>query len=324
MADHVPVLAASGIVRRYPRRGRTMFGRREGVVAVAGVTLHVVDREIYGLVGLSGAGKSTLARVLAGLEEPDEGTVVVAGRALEGAGREHGGDRRSHVQLVFQEPSAALDPLHSVGRIVAEPLVVHRLVPRGRRLERISRLLESVGLPADAEFLGRRPSELSGGERQRVAIARALACEPRVLLLDEPVSALDVSVRGQVLNLLTELRSSLGVSILLIAHDVAVVRHVADRVGVMLGGHIVEEGPADEVLGCPRHPFTASLIVAQLARGENEGDRKERQDEAERQSQHACPFLQRCPRQAESCRRHPALTEVSAGHLVACYFPIEG
>jgi peptide/nickel transport system ATP-binding protein len=260
--EATPVLEARGVIRRYPPRGG-VGGRagRENLV-LDGVSLALRPGEILGLVGRSGAGKSTLARILLGLEPPDGGEVRFRGQpigALDAAGMQR---FRRAVQVVFQDPHASLDPRHSLGAIVSEPLAVHGVVGHQGRRERGARLLREVGLPGTAAFLARHPRELSGGERQRVALARALACGPKVLILDEPVSALDVSVRGQVLNLLLDLHRGSGLALLLIAHDVRLVARVCDRVAVMAGGTIVEEGAPESVLASPGHPATAELVGA--------------------------------------------------------------
>jgi len=260
--EATPILEALGVVRRYPPRGGAA-GRagRENVV-LDGASLALRSGEVLGLVGRSGVGKSTLARVLLGLEAPDGGEVRFRGHpidALDDAGLKR---FRRAVQVVFQDPHASLDPRHSLGGIVSEPLAVHGVVGRRGRRERGARLLREVGLPGTEAFLDRHPRELSGGERQRVALARALACEPEVLILDEPVSALDVSVRGQVLNLLLDLHRVNGLALLLIAHDVRLVARVCGRVAVMAGGRIVEEGPPGSVLASPGHPATAELVGA--------------------------------------------------------------
>ncbi len=261
-SDGGPVLSAHEVVRRYPPRGGSLLRRGSWTTAVDGVSLAIRPGEILGLVGQSGAGKSTLARVLVGLERPDGGAVEFDGVRLDSLRGEAWRRMRRRLQLVFQDPAGSLDPLQRVGRAVGEPLVVHDRGARRRRERRVGELLEMVGLPATQEFAARRPRQLSGGERQRVAIARALACEPTVLVLDEPVSALDVSVQGMLLNVLLELRTALGLAMLLVAHDVRLVGRVCDRMAVMRAGRIVEEGPSTDVLRRPRHPYTAELLAA--------------------------------------------------------------
>ena len=262
-ADGPPILAARHVVRRYPARGGVRWGReREWAPALDGVSLELWPGEILGLIGRSGSGKSTLARVLLGLETPDEGEVTFDGRSLGSLSDPEQRRLRREVQVVFQDPHASLDPRQSVGGILAEPLAVHRLVPRGERRSRGKVLLGEVGLPSDDAVLDRLPRALSGGERQRVALARALASGPRALILDEPVSALDVSVRGQVLNVLLELRERAGLAMLLIAHDVRLVARLCGRVAVMAGGRVVEEGPTRGVLENPAHTATAELLAA--------------------------------------------------------------
>ena len=258
-----PALESRGVVRRYPRRGLTIGDGTRDVVAVDGVSLALADGEVLGIIGRSGAGKSTLGRILAGLERPDEGEVLFAGERLSSLRGEAYRRARRRVQIVFQDPAAALNPRHSIERIVAEPIVVNGLV-RGReaRSARVAELLAAVGLQATTGLLGRRPGELSGGERQRVAIARALACEPRVLVLDEPVSLLDVSVQGRLLNLLLDLRACFSLAMVLITHDLAVAARVAERVVVMHAGRIVEEGTVAEVMRAPRSPYTLELLEA--------------------------------------------------------------
>jgi peptide/nickel transport system ATP-binding protein len=262
-SDGSPILAAHDVVRIYPDRGGVPWGRhRTPVVALDGVSLELRPGEVLGLVGRSGSGKSTLARVLLGLERPDEGRVTFDGRSLEALTEPESRRLRRDVQVVFQDPHAALDPLQSVGGAVAEPLAVHRLCHRGERRGRGKLLLGRVGLQGDDAFLERSPHELSGGERQRVALARALATSPRALILDEPVSALDASVRGQVLNLLLDLQELTRLAMLLIVHDVRLVARVCDRVAVMAGGRVVEEGPTRQVLERSTHEATAELLAA--------------------------------------------------------------
>ena len=258
-----PILAAAGVGRSYPVRG--------GIVrALDGVSLALWPGEILGVVGRSGAGKSTLARLLLGLERPDQGAVTFAGREVESLAPGDARRMRRAVQAVFQDPTASLDPRQSVGTIVAEALAVHNLAPRRGRRGRSRELLAEVGLPGEDAFLARLPRELSGGERQRVAIARALASRPEALILDEPVSALDVSVRGQVLNLLLMLQRRTGMAMLVIAHDVLLVQHLCTRVLVLSAGRVVEEGLPSRVLTRPEGEATAELLAAArwLAAGE--------------------------------------------------------
>jgi len=239
------------------------WGRdRELVVALDGVSLELRTGEILGLVGRSGSGKSTLARLLLGLETPDEGEVTFDGRPLESLTGPERRRLRRDVQVVFQDPHAALDPRQSVGGVVAEPLAVHGLFPRAERRGRGKLLLAEVGLPGEDAFFERSPRGLSGGERQRVALARALASGPRALILDEPVSALDASVRGQVLNLLLGMHDRTQLTMLLIAHDVRLVARLCNRVAVMAGGRVVEEGPTRSVLESPTDPATVELAAA--------------------------------------------------------------
>jgi len=257
-----PILAADRVSRRYPVRGGPILKGGGVVHALDGVSFAIRHGEIVGVVGRSGAGKSTLARVLLGLEPADEGTVSYAGTPLQGLSRSQAQLMRRAIQVVFQDPHSSLDPRQSVGDILSEPLAVHRLVPRRGRRGRCLELLSSVELPPDEELLGRLPRELSGGERQRVAIARALACDPELLILDEPVSALDVSVRGQVLNLLMELHRRTGLAMMVIAHDVRLVSLLCARVAVVAEGRIVEQGATGKVLGSPSDAATAELLAA--------------------------------------------------------------
>jgi ABC-type glutathione transport system ATPase component len=314
------VVAAIGIVRSHGARGGVGRRRGSGVHAVRGVSLDVKAGEIHGLVGQSGAGKSTLARVLALLERPDAGEVRYGGERVDNLAAALLRPRRRTAQIVFQDPGTALDPLQRVRAIVEEPLIVHGLHEGAGRRSRIDELLAAVGLASDDEFLGRYPRELSGGERQRLAIARALACEQRALILDEPVSALDVSIRGQVLNVLVELRERLGLAMLLVAHDLALVGEVCDRVSVMLAGRIVEAGAAAAVLGSPLHPHTRFLVDSSLGAGSGHESEAAHRD-ADGAEAAACPSLRSCERAADDCRDEPELRQHHPGHWVACYFP---
>ena len=257
-----PILAAEGVSRSYRSLAHGVTGRVTTTRALDRVTFRLGAGEIVGVVGRSGAGKTTLAKVLLGLDAPDEGRVLWAGRPISTFGAAETRRMRRTVQAVFQDPHSSLDPRQTVGGILAEPLAVHRLAARGSRQTRCLELLGSVGLPPETAFLARLPGELSGGERQRVAIARALACGPQVLVLDEPVSALDVSVRGQVLNLLLDLHRGAGLAMIVIAHDVRLVARLCRRVVVVSEGRVVEEGDAGRVLSAPAHRVTHELLAA--------------------------------------------------------------
>ncbi|WEV28580.1 ABC transporter ATP-binding protein [Streptomyces sp. 71268] len=260
-----PIAEVRGLRVEFPARGPRLPGlRRPPLQAVRGISLAIAPGETLGLVGESGSGKSTTARVLAGLQRPTAGTVRFDGRDISAAARSTALRRElsREVQLVFQDPYASLNPRRTVEQIVTMPLQVHTRQGAAERRERAVWLLERVGLRAD--HLGRYPHEFSGGQRQRVGIARALAVEPRLLIADEPVSALDVSVQAQVLNLLMDLREEFGLSLLFVSHDLAVVRHFCDRIAVLRGGEIVETGTRDEVFDRPSHDYTRELLAATL------------------------------------------------------------
>jgi len=314
------VVSALDVEKAHPARGGLLGRARAGTRALRGVSIRVLEGEIYGLVGRSGAGKSTLARVLALLEKPDRGEVRYGDLRVDHLPPGSMRPVRRLVQIVFQDPGSSIDPLQSVRGAVEEPLVIHRLHGRRRR-ERVTELLADVGLPTSREFLERYPRELSGGERQRLAIARALACEPQALILDEPVSALDVSIRGQVLDVLGDLRARQGLAQLFIAHDLALVADVCDRVGVMLAGRIVEEGPAVEVMSAPLHPHTRTLVDAATGGGDETGEPDERH--VHEGGGGECPLRRYCRRANAACGNDPELVAHRSNHAVACHFPGE-
>ncbi|SDJ79846.1 ABC transporter ATP-binding protein [Nonomuraea jiangxiensis] len=314
-----PVLRASGLHKTYHGG---MLSRGGAVRAVAGVDLELYAGETLGIVGESGCGKSTLARMLVGLERPDQGEVTFRGRPFFTRGGVPR-DIRRRVQMVFQDPLTSLNPRMTVHDIVAEPLRVHRLSPNARAMrDRVGELLTLVGLPPDR--MNRFPHEFSGGQRQRVGIARALATEPDVIVCDEPVSALDMSVQAQVVNLFAELQSTLGVALVFIAHDLAVVRHVSHRVGVMYLGKLAEMGPAAEVYGAPAHPYTMALMSAAPVPKPQLRGRSRIMLAGDPPSPVApppgCRFHTRCWKATERCAEVEPALEAVGDHFAACHY----
>jgi oligopeptide/dipeptide ABC transporter ATP-binding protein len=312
------MLEAVDLIKRFPVRGSDRV-----VNALNGVSLTLGTGETLGIVGESGCGKSTLAKMLVRLDDPTSGRVLLDGEditALRGGSLR---EKRRAIQMVFQDPYSSLNPRQRVGEIVSEVLHVHRIT-RGRPATRarVVELLDMVGL--DPRFAGRYPHEMSGGQRQRVGIARALAVDPRILLLDEPVSALDVSVRAEIMNLLVRLREELGLSYIFISHDVAMVRQISDRVAVMYFGRVVETGGWKDVLDAPLHPYTHALRdavpvpdpeVAQPIEATVVG---EVPDPARPPA--GCSFNPRCPLAEDDCREAiPALLAVRPEHSAACH-----
>ncbi|MEU3525962.1 dipeptide ABC transporter ATP-binding protein [Streptomyces sp. NPDC038707] len=332
-----PILEVSGLVKHYSLTRGVLLRRQAGAVkAVDGVDFTLGRGETLGLVGESGCGKSTVARLLCRLERPTAGTVRFRGEDITGlSGRALKAVRRS-VQMIFQDPYTSLNPRMTVGDIVGEPFEIHpEAAPKGDRRRRVRELLDVVGL--DPEYAGRYPHQFSGGQRQRIGIARALALRPEVVVADEPVSALDVSVQAQVVNLLARLQREFGLSYVFIAHDLSVVRHISDRVGVMYLGRIVESGPDEAIYDHPTHPYTQALLSAVPVPDPAARDRRERiiltgDVPSPTAIPSGCRFRTRCWKARERCAREvPALAVPDAfrdgagpaAHPSACHFAEE-
>ncbi len=313
------LLEARGLVREFDLPGKRLFGPRQVLTAVSDVSFSIAKGEILGLVGESGSGKTTLGRLVMRLLDPTRGKVFFDGTdltALSGRGlRRH----RRRFQMVFQDPYASLNPRMRVGEIVEEPLIIHDLVPdKTSRRERVSGLLERVGL--SRHDLERFPREFSGGGRQRVGIARAIACAPDLLVADEPIASLDLSIGAQIINLFSSLNEKEGMSVLFISHDLSVVRYISDRVAVLYRGRVVEVGPTREVLDDPVHPYTRLLMGRDAPM--DAGETSDGQD----RSFELCPFLARCPEARPACReRMPErFEEHESGRQVFCHLVMEG
>ncbi len=321
-----PLLEARDLSKRYTV-GKTIWpGSGRTVHAVDRVSLAVGRGETLGLVGESGCGKSTLGRCLTRLYDLSEGELTYAGRPVGRASPRQLGPYRRAVQMIFQDPSASLNPRRTVAEILGEPLRVHRIRPRGQVRARLRELMDLVGLPADA--LDRYPHEFSGGQRQRVGIARALAMEPELIVADEPVSALDVSVQAQIVNLFADLQDRLKLTYVFIAHDLAVVRQVSTRIAVMYLGSIVELGVTDAVYTRPAHPYTEALLSAVPEPHNRACERRvilQGDLPSPLNPPRGCKFSTRCPFADDRCRaERPMLRVLPDGRSAACHYPRPG
>jgi oligopeptide/dipeptide ABC transporter ATP-binding protein len=327
MTEPAPLLDVRDLRMHFPVRGGVLRRAKAWCRAVDGVSLSLRAGETLGLVGESGCGKSTLGKTIVRLNTPTAGYIRFNGTDLAPLSARALKPHRRELQMVFQDPAASLNARHSVGEILAEPFIIHGVGDSADRAARVSKLLDRVGLPASAAE--RFPFEFSGGQRQRIGIARALALNPKLIICDEPVSALDVSVQGQVLNLLLDLQRELGLAYLFIAHDLAVVKHVSDRIAVMYLGRIVELADADDLYRRAAHPYTRALISAipvpeprrKSTRIVLSGDVPSPINPPS-----GCPFHPRCPHATDRCRAEtPALRQpdpARPGHVVACHYDL--
>jgi peptide/nickel transport system ATP-binding protein len=324
-ANATPLLDIEHLRVLFPIKSGLIIDRQVGQVhAVDDVSLSLREGETLGIVGESGCGKTTLIRTLVRLIEPTDGAIRFRGEDITAASRSDLEPIRREMQMVFQDPQASLNPRKRISQILATPLRM-RGVARDRVESEARALITRVGLAP--EHLGRFPHEFSGGQRQRIGIARALAVEPRLILLDEPVSALDVSIQAQVINLLDELQDDLGLSYIFVAHDLSVVRHVSDRIAVMYLGKVMEVSPSEELYTKPIHPYTSALLSAIPIPDPKENRGRQRQTVTGEppnpiRPPSGCRFHTRCPRATEICSRvEPQLTEYAGGHLAACHHP---
>jgi len=323
-----PLLRARSVKKHFPVEqsliDRLLGGESDVVHAVDGVDLTLREEETVGVVGESGCGKSTLGRTLARLYQPTDGVIEIDGENVTEAGGNRLQELRKDVQVIFQDPLSSLNPRKTVGEIVERPLEVHDIVSGEEKDERVDELFREVGL--DPATQDRYPHEFSGGQRQRVGIARALAVEPKLIIADEPVSALDVSVQAQIINLMKRLQQEYGLSYVFIAHDLSVVKHVSDRVAVMYLGKIVEQGPTDTLFENPQHPYTKSLLhaIPSVEGGERRETLLQGNPPSPIDPPSGCPFHTRCPEYiGDTCEGEvPELTDVGDvdGHEAACYW----
>jgi oligopeptide transport system ATP-binding protein len=318
------LLEVRNLVMHFPLTQGIIFQRRVGAVkAVDGISFTVRRGETLGLVGESGCGKSTTGRAILQLYKPTAGEVIFNGTDLTRLSAGEMRKQRKYLQMIFQDPYASLNPRMTVGAIIAEPMQIHNLAPKAERLARVQELLETVGL--NPYFANRYPHEFSGGQRQRIGIARALAANPQFIVADEPVSALDVSIQAQIINLLEELQEKFGLTYLFIAHDLSVVRHISDRVAVMYLGKIVELATRDKLYTEPLHPYTKALLSAVPIPDPKIEKKRERiiltgDVPSPINPPPGCHFHTRCPYVMDICRKiEPKFAAAQSGHYVACH-----
>jgi oligopeptide/dipeptide ABC transporter ATP-binding protein len=324
-----PLIEVRDLEKHFPLRKGIIFQKQVGAVrAVDGISFDVLEGETLGLVGESGCGKSTTARLITRLLEPTGGSIVYHGKDIAHLGRAELKPMRRDMQMIFQDPYSSLNPRKTVGTIIGEPFIIHKLErDEGKRKKLVQELMDVVGL--NPEHYNRFPHEFSGGQRQRIGVARAIALKPKLLVADEPVSALDVSIQAQIINLLAELQRELGLTIIFIAHDLSVVRHVCDRIAVMYLGKVVELADAQQLFDHPRHPYTGALLSAVPVPDPRLARNKQRQVlggdvPSPTNPPAACRFHTRCPKaQDGKCNVEEPLLEIKeGGNVAACHFPL--
>jgi peptide/nickel transport system ATP-binding protein/oligopeptide transport system ATP-binding protein len=323
-----PLVEVRDLVKHFPISKGIIFQHQVAAVhAVDGVSFDVMRGEALGIVGETGCGKSTTARLITRLLEPTSGTIRFEGEDVTALSRRAFKPKRREMQMIFQDPYSSLNPRKTVGSIIAEPYKIHKLKEgKGERKRAVQELMEQVGL--NPEHYNRYPHEFSGGQRQRIGVARALALQPKLIIADEPVSALDVSIQAQILNLLRDLQRDLGLTLVLIAHDLSVVKHMCDRVAVMYLGKVVELAEGDTLYNHPRHPYTGMLLSAVPVPDPDLAASRRRQIPAgdlpsPTNPPPACRFNPRCPKAQDLCRsEEPLLDPKSGGALAACHFPL--
>jgi peptide/nickel transport system ATP-binding protein len=321
-----PLLRVTDLVKHFPQYHQTLIRRPDNPVrAVDGVSFHVREGETIGLVGESGCGKSTAGRTVLRLLDATSGTIEFQGRDITRVKGSELRELRREMQMVFQDPYGSLNPRQTIGSIIAAPFQIQKITPEGGRRKAVQDLMERVGL--NPEHYNRYPHEFSGGQRQRIGVARAIALRPRLIVCDEPVSALDVSIQAQVVNLLEDIQNEQHLAYVFIAHDLSVVRHISDRVVVMYLGKVMEEADRDELYEAPRHPYTHALLSAVPVPDPRKGEQKTRillkgDLPSPQNPPSGCVFRTRCPNAVERCAAEvPVPVELSPGHRVACHFP---
>ncbi len=318
--SEAPILTVKNVKVSFPVGG---FGKRDAILGVAGVSFDVKRGETFALVGESGSGKTTLARAVNGLQDISQGEITFEGARIDDLDRRSMKPIRKRMSMMFQDPVGSLSPRMTVGDLVTEPFRIHGAEGRNLR-EEAARLLTLVGLPTD--FATRFPHQLSGGQARRVGVARAIALDPALIIADEPTAGLDVSVQGEVLNLLNDLRERLGLAMVIITHNLHVVHHVADRTAVMYLGRFVEAGETEAVFAAPRHPYTAALLSANP-----EPDPDKSHDRISLPAEvpsllarpEGCEFHTRCPWVQDKCRKEAPTGQLDGSRTVACHFPLE-